>query len=666
MGKLFCEDKKKYKTNKNASRSINSNCFLINGLIDSNNIMKKNEKTSFITKTYYIVDQNEVKSVVGRLRSELNMTNASISEHIGARISDILYKGHSIEKASFQRLNELAAQLNLKLKIKKSKKIKKNTIYDMQKLAKAVGIDKTGFAGKCISTKYNNMKTKLVWKCGACGYEFSKTPEKVQYRREWCPRCSQNPHYIHNQTSISDMRKLAYKVGIEKVGIPGKCLSKKYINSSKKLKWRCGKCKYEFLMTPNAIKIQRSWCPKCGGRLKSIEDMIKLAHDVGIERTGFPGYCLSKNYNGAKVKLRWKCGKCHYEFFMVPNKIASRRSWCPKCAHKIPPTLKELDRLAHDIGLEKTGVAGKFLSEGYKSSTDKYKWYCGKCKRKFEKRYDKVKNRGSWCKKCSNNYYERVCRGYMERIFSYLYNREILFPQTPLDQVILTLMGDEGLNRYDPKTFKFDITKMHLDGFNVEILVGFERQGKQHYERVPEWQSKKEFKRQLNLDRFKRDIEMNTSLLLIVIGYKRKNGELVRIEPDEMQDFIINQIEEKTKKRLPEIPKFDHKDFFKEDIAEEISYRRKLGERRGFYYLTDYQYKIMSEFRGGPLFSSQLLKMEHLKDIKSLNWMIRDLYKKKYLKRKKAFNPFTKANVKKQYQYYLSELGKKLLDRYLK
>jgi hypothetical protein len=54
--------------------------------------------------------------------------------------------------------------------------------------------------------------------------------------------------------------------------------------------------------------------------------------------------------------------------------------------------------------------------------------------------------------------------------------------------------------------------------------------------------------------------------------------------------------------------------------------------------------------------------MNHLKDIKSLKWMIRDLFQKGYLKREIAFNPSALRSRKKQYRYYISELGKKLLD----
>jgi len=539
----------------------------------------------------------------------------------------------------------------------------KKTLDEMKELAKEVGIEKTDVEGECLSKEYINMKTELDWRCGKCGFKFKKTPEKVKYRREWCPRCSGNPHFLHEQINIADMHKLAHDVGLEKTGVPGRCLSKEYINSSTKLKWFCGKCQNEFPMTPNDVKSKKSWCPRCAGKEQTIKDMQELAYQVGLERTGIPGICLSKKYKGATQKLWWKCGFCDHEFPMTPNKVKSRRSWCPKCANKVPPTIKELQKLAVNVGIEKTGFPGEFLSKDYKGSNVNHRWRCGKCNLRFNKTVDKVKHRRSWCPHCSQGYYERICRGFMERIFSYLYKRRITFPQTSLDEIVISVAGIQALRDFHPDKIGFEISQMHFDGFNPIIIVGFERQGKQHYIRVPEWQKQEEnFKRQLAIDKFKEYFSDKLSILLIIVGFEWRNGIWQRIEPEFMQDYIIKQIEMKTGKKLPPIPKFNYREFFKEDMEEEINYRKELGERQGFRYLTDFQRRILIEFTKGSKFSSDLMKMSHLRDIKSLDWMIRDLYKKGYLERKMALNPFSLGNKKKQYLYYLSKLGKKMLD----
>jgi len=539
----------------------------------------------------------------------------------------------------------------------------KKTLDEMQELAKEVGIEKTGIEGECLSKHYINMKSELDWRCGKCGYEFKKTPDKVKFRREWCPRCSGNPHFLHEQITIADMQQLAYIVGLEKTGVPGKCLSKKYISSSTKLEWYCGKCQNHFFMTPNDIKSKRTWCPKCTGREQTIEGMKRLAYEVGIERTGFPGFCLSRKYKGAKIKLKWRCGACDHEFSMTPNKIKSRRSWCPNCAHKVPPTIDEIQKLAYDVGIEKTGVPGEVLSDNYMGSDKEHKWRCVKCGNIFEKRFDKVKYRRSWCPHCSQGYYEKICRGFMERIFSFLYRRKITFPQITLDQIIKSVAGEELLAQFHPLKIGFDITQMHLDGFSFDILVGFERQGKQHYKRIPEWQKTEEsFERQIAIDEFKVKFSRKFLKLFIVVGYEMRDGILHRIEPEEMQDYIVRQIELKTGMKLPPIPIFNYKEFLKEDLDDEIAYRKSLGERQGFNYLTNYQRRVLYEFSERALFASNLLRIPNLQDIKSLDWMIRDLFQKGYLKRVIALNPSTKANKKKQYRYSISKLGRKLLN----
>lgn len=120
----------------------------------------------------------------------------------------------------------------------------------------------------------------------------------------------------------------------------------------------------------------------------------------------------------------------------------------------------------------------------------------------------------------------------MERIFSYLYKKQINFSQTSLDRILISVAGKEALKYYHPSIIGFVITQMHLDGFNYDILIGFERQGKQHYVRVPKWQKiVEDFERQVLIDEFKKEFNEKYSILLIVVGYKWHNGEWYRIEP---------------------------------------------------------------------------------------------------------------------------------------
>src|SRR5207253_11435629 len=95
----------------------------------------------------------------------------------------------------------------------------KNTIEQMKELAVKRG-------GKCLSDKYYNMNTKLLWECKE-KHQWYATPGNVKKGESWCPYCvGQIKH------TIKEMRELARKHG-------GKCLSKEYISANSPIQWQC-------------------------------------------------------------------------------------------------------------------------------------------------------------------------------------------------------------------------------------------------------------------------------------------------------------------------------------------------------------------------------------------------------------------------------------------
>lgn len=84
----------------------------------------------------------------------------------------------------------------------------------------------------------------------------------------------------------------------------GQCLSKKYVHSETKLRWRCAKG-HEWEASPSNVKRRGSWCPACVGLLRgTIEQMQALAK-------ARDGVCLSTVYVNNKAKLRWRCAEGH-------------------------------------------------------------------------------------------------------------------------------------------------------------------------------------------------------------------------------------------------------------------------------------------------------------------------------------------------------------------
>lgn len=176
------------------------------------------------------------------------------------------------------------------------------TLEDMKAIARNRG-------GKCLSRQYKNVKTRMLWECRK-GHQWDQTPDKIINRRQWCPRCSK-----FGRMTIVDMQEIAIRKG-------GKCLSKKYVNDSTKLKWECGKG-HKWMATPNSVKF-KSWCPKCAGSFRlTLKEMQKLAKERG-------GKCLSKTYKNTSTKLKWECKQGHQWKAVVP--LVRRGTWCPKCS----------------------------------------------------------------------------------------------------------------------------------------------------------------------------------------------------------------------------------------------------------------------------------------------------------------------------------------------
>jgi hypothetical protein len=177
----------------------------------------------------------------------------------------------------------------------------KKTINDMHQLARRKG-------GKCLSKKYITARLKLGWQC-AKGHKWKATPSNVK-TGFWCPYCAQNV-----KKTIHEMHLIAKKKN-------GLCLSKKYFNAHKKLKWQCNKG-HIWLAAPDSIYGSRdTWCPYCAGKHYTINDMHKIAHERG-------GLCLSKEYINDQTKLTWQCFEGHI-WLSTPSGIKGK-SWCPKC-----------------------------------------------------------------------------------------------------------------------------------------------------------------------------------------------------------------------------------------------------------------------------------------------------------------------------------------------
>ena len=235
--------------------------------------------------------------------------------------------------------------------------------------------------------------------------------------------------------TIEEMQSIAESRG-------GKCLSKVYLRVDKKLKWQCSKG-HIWEAVPNNIKYGGTWCPECASKKKlTIEEMKSIAKQKG-------GKCLSKEYFSTDKKLKWECSKGHI-WKVAINDIKYRGNWCPECAGNKKLKIEEMWEIAKSRG-------GKCLSEVYLRVDKKLKWQCNKG-HIWKATTNDIKYRGNWCPECASNKSEKITRYFMQRLFG------------------------NKFNKYKPKfLYLSKNSKLELDGYNKELQIAFEYDGRQHF-----------------------------------------------------------------------------------------------------------------------------------------------------------------------------------------
>lgn len=196
---------------------------------------------------------------------------------------------------------------------------------------------------------------------------------------------------------------------------------------------------------------------------------------------------------GADDKHLWvRCAKGH-EWCAYKRNLAYSRSWCPECYGNKPHTIEMMQRLAE-------GRGGKCLSTEYHGLKTKLRWVCA-YDHEWEATPNNVKDHGSWCPQCRMNVGEELVRATLEEAFP-----GKLFERTRREPWM------EGLE---------------LDGYNEELRLAFEYQGKQHYERVEHFQlTEDDFNAQLERDALTEERCLDEQVALLLISHKIKHRDL--------------------------------------------------------------------------------------------------------------------------------------------
>lgn len=169
----------------------------------------------------------------------------------------------------------------------------------------------------------------------------------------------------------------------------GVCLSRKYVNESAPLRWRCAEG-HAWAARPESIR-RGTWCAICSRRRAHAATQSRTLARVQAIALRRRGRCLSTEYAEGQTKLRWRCAKGH-EWEATPSAIVQGR-WCPRCAVRgpRPPTIRDLRALARERG-------GECISRSYRSSTEPLLWRCAAGHEWSA--LPKAVRRGTWCWRC--------------------------------------------------------------------------------------------------------------------------------------------------------------------------------------------------------------------------------------------------------------------------
>jgi len=319
------------------------------------------------------------------------------------------------------------------------------------------------------------------WKCDTCDTIFSATYHNIK-TGSWCRKCRLNIK------DLNDYKEICKPKG-------------EYIldyipeNTNIKIKgWKCFRCDTMFHNCYDNIR-EGNWCKKCGHNVKDLNDYKEICKPKGE-------YILDYiPENTHCCVLGWKCKLCE-TVFESSYKYICRGNWCKKCGHDIKDLndYKEICKLKGEYILDYIPKNTDYIIEG---------WKCKLCENIFESSYSRVRY-GNWCPPCSHSQSEKLVRSFIEKYLCVKFNS--CYPKW--------------------------LNGLQLDGYNEELCLAFEYQGKQHEEFVYFFHRTEEnFEKQKERDKRKLDICQQKCVNLIIIPHT-----VNYLKPDLLEEYVLNEL----------------------------------------------------------------------------------------------------------------------------
>ncbi len=226
---------------------------------------------------------------------------------------------------------------------------------------------------------------------------------------------------------------------------------------------------------------------------KRIKWDLKKCEELAQDIDGQDAHCLSLTYINMHTKMCWKCNNPKHEpFFAELNSIYRNETWCPLCWDERRSqaltviTIEDCKKIA----LARGGVC---LSSQYKNG-EPLEFKCAN-NHIFKRTWDELQlNR--WCTEpaCNRTYRnQEICR----QIFQNIFNKE--FKEVRLKDIGISEAG-----------------KLEYDGYNDELKMAFEYNGKFHFEKVFDNQ---DLNLQKQNDKRKAELSQQYGITLVQVKY---------------------------------------------------------------------------------------------------------------------------------------------------
>lgn len=170
--------------------------------------------------------------------------------------------------------------------------------------------------------EYKGRDNKISCKCKKCENIWLAMPRNLLHGTG-CPNCAREKRGNRKESgwTTKTIKRQVAKSNPEVMVIG------QYVKMSEKLKVKCRRCGYIWMIRPDHL-LNGNGCPKCKGALKK-DNKIFWKELEGVNSLIIP----NGEYTNSKIKVQCVCKICGYEWSANPNKLLAGTG-CPNCNNR--------------------------------------------------------------------------------------------------------------------------------------------------------------------------------------------------------------------------------------------------------------------------------------------------------------------------------------------